>query len=105
MQGANILVKCMGDTTATDGSMADEDGDFWTYMSRRDRIKDTRLRIRISYLGMQTLDTIVDPPMKRESGIHTYTVQLDSIVLHSNPLTVEEVEIVESKCAPSLCRR
>ena len=48
LQGANILVKCMGDTTATDGSMADEDGDFWTYMSRRDRIKDTRLRIRIS---------------------------------------------------------
>jgi hypothetical protein len=94
LQGANILVKCMGDTTATDGSMADKDGDFWTYMSRRDRIKDTRLRIRISYLGMQTLDTIVDPPMKRESGIHTYTVELDSIVLRSNPLTTEEVEIV-----------
>lgn len=95
LQGANILVKCMGDTTATDGSMADEDGDFWTYISRRDRLKDTRLHIRISYLGMQTLDTIVDPPMKRESGIHTYTVQFDSIVLHSNPITVEEVEIVE----------
>ena len=94
LQGANILVKCMGDTTATDGSMADEDGDFWTYISRRDRLKDTRLSIRISYLGMQTLDTIIDPPMKRESGIQTYVVRLDSIVLHGNPLTTEEVEIV-----------
>lgn len=94
LQGANVLVRCMGDTTSFDGSMVDEDGSFWTYMSRRDRLKDTRLRIRITYIGMQTLDTIIDTPMKRESGIHTYIVQLDSVVLHSNPLTAEEVEIV-----------
>ena len=94
LQGANILVTCMGDTTEFDGSMADKDGEFWTYMSRRDRLKDTRLRVRISYLGMQTLDSIIDPPMKRESGIHTYVVRLASIVLRSNPLTTEEVEIV-----------
>ncbi len=94
LQGANILVKCLGDTTETDGGAADKDGSFWTYMSRRDRLKDTRLSVRISYLGMQTLDTIIDPPMKRESGIHTYTVRLDSVVLRSNPLTTEEVEIV-----------
>ena len=94
LQGANIVVTCMGDTTEFDGSMADKDGSFWTYISRRDRLKDTRLRVRISYLGMQTLDSIMDPPMKRESGIHTYVVRLDSIVLRSNPLTTEEVEIV-----------
>ena len=94
LQGANILVTCMGDTTASDGAAADKDGSFWTYMSRRDRLKDTRLRVRISYLGMQTLDSIIDPPMKRESGIHTYIVELDSVVLRSNPLTTEEVEIV-----------
>ncbi|MBO7049742.1 MAG: outer membrane beta-barrel protein [Bacteroidaceae bacterium] len=94
LQGANILVTCMGDTTSSDGAAADKDGSFWTYMSRRDRLKDTRLRVRISYLGMQTLDSIIDPPMKRESGIHTYIVELDSVVLRSNPLTTEEVEIV-----------
>ena len=94
LQGANILVTCMGDTTEFDGSMADKDGEFWIYMSRRDRLKDTRLRVRISYLGMQTLDSIFNPPMKRESGIHTYTIRLDSVVLRSNPLTTEEVEIV-----------
>ena len=84
----------MGDTTSFDGSAADKDGSFWVYMSRRDRLRDTRIRITISYLGMQTLDSIMDPPMKRESGIHTYTVELDSVVLRSNPLTSEEVEIV-----------
>ena len=94
LQGANVVVTCMGDTTSFDGAAADKDGSFWTYMSRRDRLKDTRLRIRISYIGMQTLDSIIDPPMKRESGIHTYTVELDSIVLRSDPLTAEEFEIV-----------
>ena len=94
LQGANVVVTCMGDTTSFDGAAADKDGSFWTYMSRRDRLKDTRLRIRISYIGMQTLDSIIDPPMVRESGIHTYTVELDSIVLRSDPLTAEEFEIV-----------
>ena len=94
LQGANIKVTCMGDTTSFDGAAADKDGSFWTYMSRRDRLKDTRLRITVSYLGMQTMDSIFDPPMKKESGIHTYTVELDSVVLRSNPLTTEEVEIV-----------
>ena len=94
LQGANIKVTCMGDTTAFDGMAADRDGSFWVYMSRRDRLKDTRLHIVISYLGMQSLDSIFEPEHKREDGINTYTVRLDSIVLHSNPLTVEEVEIV-----------
>ena len=94
LQGANIKVTCMGDTTSFDGSAADKDGRFWVYMSRRDRLKDTRLRVTISYLGMQSLDSIMDPPMRRENGIHTYTLNLDSVVLYSNPLTSEEVEIV-----------
>ena len=94
LQGANIKVTCMGDTTAFDGMAADKDGSFWVYMSRRDRIKDTRLRVTISYLGMQTLDTIFSPKQVKEDGIQTYRVQLDSVVLRSNPLTTEEVEIV-----------
>ena len=94
LQSANVKVVCMGDTTEFDGGAAGPDGRFWTYMSRRDRLKDTRLRVTISYLGMQTLDTILDPPMKKQSGVHVYTVELDSIVLRSNPLTTEEVEIV-----------
>ena len=94
LQGANIKVTCMGDTTAFDGMAADKDGSFWVYMSRRDRLKDTRLRVTVSYLGMGTLDTIFDLKAKRVDGIDTYVVQLDSVILRSNPLTTQEVEIV-----------
>jgi len=94
LQGANIKVTCLGDTTAFDGMAADKDGRFWVYMSRRDRLKDTRLRVTISYLGMQTLDSIFAPEGKKEDGIQTYSIELDSVVLRSNPITTEEVEIV-----------
>ena len=94
LQGANVKVTCMGDTTEMNGGSVNQDGSFWVYISRRDRLKDTRLRITVSYLGMQTFDTIVSPPMKKESGINTYTVNFDTLILHSNPLTTEEVEIV-----------
>ncbi len=94
LQGANIKVTCMGDTTAFDGMAADKDGSFWVYMTRRDRLKDTRLRVTVSYLGMGTLDTIFDVKATKMDGIDTYAIQLDSVVLRSNPLTTEEVEIV-----------
>ena len=94
LQAANIKVTCMGDTKSFDGMAADRDGDFWVYMYRRDRLKDTRLKITISYLGMQTLDTIIAPEPRSVDGVQTYEVRLDSIVLRSNPVTTEEVEIV-----------
>ena len=94
LQGANIKVTCLGDTTSFDGMAAASDGGFWIYMTRRDRIKDTRLRVTISYLGMQTLDTIISPQAGREDGIQVYGIVMDSVVLHSNPLTTQEVEIV-----------
>jgi len=94
LQSASIKVTCMGDTTSFSGMAADRDGDFWVYMSRRDRLKDTRLKISITYLGMQSLDTIIDPPVRKVEGVQTYEVRLDSVVLRSNPLTTQEVEIV-----------
>ena len=94
LQGANIKVTCMGDTTSFDGSAADNEGRFWVYIQRRKRIRDTRLRVTVSYLGMQTVDSIFDPSMTKESGISIYKVNLDSLVLRSNPVTTQEVEIV-----------
>ena len=94
LQGANIKVTCMGDTTEFSGAAADKEGNFWVDITRRDRLKDTRLHIVISYLGMQTLDSVFEPVHKKEDGINSYYVTLDSIVLRSNPLTTEEVEIV-----------
>ena len=87
LQGANIKVTCMGDTTSFDGSAADNEGRFWVYIQRRKRIRDTRLPVTVSYLGMQTVDSIFDPSMTKESGISIYKVNLDSLVLRSNPVT------------------
>lgn len=94
LQGANIKVTCMGDTTSFDGSAADNEGRFWVYIQRRKRIRDTRLRVTVSYLGMQTVDSIFDPSVTKESGISIYKVNLDSLVLRGNPVTTQEVEIV-----------
>ena len=52
LQSATVRLICMGDTTSMDGATADKDGLFWTYITRRDRLKDTRVRLVISYLGM-----------------------------------------------------
>ncbi len=94
LQGANIVIKCMGDTTLTDGSSAWTDGSFWTGISSKNRLKDTRLHIRITYLGMETFDTIIQADKRKEDGIDMYNVVLDSICLHSEPLTLAEAEVV-----------
>lgn len=94
LQGANITVTCIGDTTQTTGMAAGDDGSFWSYLSCRERLRDTRVRIVVSYLGMETFDSIFSPPMQKSQGIDTYIIQLDSLVLRSNPLTTQEVEIV-----------
>ena len=94
LQGANVKVTCMGDTTSFNGMAVDRDGYFWVSMSRRDRLRDTRLRVTISYLGMQTIDSICSPQETKEDGISTYSIKLDSVVLRSNPITTQEVEII-----------
>ena len=94
LQGANIKVTCMGDSTAFGGMAADKEGSFRVDMYRRDRLRDTRLRITVSYIGMQTLDSIFSPVSLNEKGVREYSLSFDSIVLRSDPLTTEEVEIV-----------
>ena len=63
-------------------------------MTLRNRLRDTRLRVTISYLGMQTLDSVFVTTEGRSDGVSHYTVVLDSIVLRSHPITTEEVEII-----------
>ena len=66
LQGANIRMNCVADTTLMDGMAAGKDGEFWVSLWSRSRLKDTRVHIIISYLGMEPLDTIVQPEKKVE---------------------------------------
>lgn len=94
LQGANVKVTCLGDTTEMSGAAANKEGEVWIGLQRRDRLKDTRLHIKITYIGMQTIEGDYTPVHSKENGIDKYTVNLDSIVMHSNPITAAEVEIV-----------
>lgn len=94
LQGANVRMTCMGDTTQMEGMAAGSEGEFWTDIWSRTRLKDTRVHIIISYLGMESLDTIVQPARSKEDGVDCYTVEMDSICLHSMPVTLAEAEIV-----------
>lgn len=94
LQGAAVKVMCVADTTEMDGGSAGHDGRFWTWLSVNQRLKDPSVRVVITYIGMETLDSIFMPEHKKVDGIDTYTLYLDSLVLHSDPITTEEVEII-----------
>ena len=94
LQGANIKVTCVGDTTKTSGMAADKDGAFIVWLTSRERLKDTRVRVVISYIGMQTYDKVLTPVKSKEHGVDKYTVSIDSLVLQSDPLTLAEAEVV-----------
>lgn len=94
LQGAAVKVTCVADSTVMDGGSVGSEGYFWSWLSVNERLKDTSLRIVISYIGMETFDSIYQPKHNKIDGIDTYVLTLDSIVLHSDPITTEEVEIV-----------
>lgn len=94
LQGAAVKVMCVADTTEMDGGSVGHDGRFWTWLSVNQRLKDPSVRVVITYIGMETLDSIFMPEHKKVDGIDTYTLYLDSLVLHSDPITTEEVEII-----------
>ncbi len=94
LQGATVKVVCMGDTTEMSGGAVDKNGSVWVGIQRRDRLKDTRLKVTVSYIGMETYEHIFTPKQSKEYGIDMFTVTLDSLVMKSNPVTAAEVEIV-----------
>lgn len=94
LQGANVKVTCVGDTTNMEGDAVKRDGGFNVWITLRERLKDTRLHVTISYIGMKTYDQVITPTKSKENGIDKYTVRLDSIVLQSNPVTLAEAEVV-----------
>lgn len=94
LQGADIKVTCVGDTANMEGMAAQKDGGFDVYLNSRERLKDTRLHITVSYVGMQSVDKVYTPVKSKENGLDKYTVNLDSIVMKSNPVSLAEAEIV-----------
>lgn len=95
LQSANVKVTCLGDTTLFDGASVDKDGRFYVWFYSQKKLKDTRLHISVSYLGMESYESDLNPTRSDEGGLEMYAVELDTIVLKSFPMTPGEVEIVE----------
>ncbi len=94
LQGANVKVVCMGDTTKMDGQSVWSDGGVNVWLTLRERLKDTRVKVTITYVGMDTYEHIYSPEKTKENGVDKYNIKLDSVVLHSKPMTIAEAEVV-----------
>ena len=94
LQGANVKVTCMGDTTQMDGQSVWKDGRFDVWLPLRERLKDTRVKVTISYVGMDTYEHIYSPEKTKENGVDAYVVKIDSLVMESKPMTLDEAVVI-----------
>lgn len=94
LQNANVQLICVADTTQIGGVAADKDGKFTGYIFCRNKLKDLRVRIKISYVGMETYDQIFTPTPDKDKIGDKLVVTFDSIVLKSNPVTTAEAEVI-----------
>ena len=94
LQGANVKVTCMGDTTLMYLQSVGKDGWFDVWIGSRKRLKDTRLHVVISYVGMDPYDKIIEPEKTKQNGLDTYLFNADSLVMESKPMTLDEAVVV-----------
>ena len=103
LPNASIHLTCLNDTTATSDLHSRQNGQFGNFMSvLRKRVKRNtvpRIRIAVSYMGYDTFQK--DYAAKREyfdddnpSYGSYWEVDIDTIVLQSKPMSIQEVQIV-----------
>ena len=103
LPSANIQLVCLNDTTVKKVAVADKNGHFYQGMSvLKKRVKKNdvpRVRMKISYVGYETYTQDLklafhyfDEDNKSFGG--GWHLNLDSIVLKSKPMSVDEVVIV-----------
>ncbi len=94
LQGAHIEVQCVGDTTQVFGASSNKDGEFLVPIFLRHRLNSNLLHIKISYVGMDGIDQTFTPKEVKLLGQKVLQVEMDSLVLHSNPMTLAEAEVI-----------
>ena len=94
LQGANVMLTCVEDTTQMGGASVDSDGKVAAYIFCRNKLKDLRVRVRITYVGMETFDRVFTPKPDKDVIGDKLVVNLDTVVLHSNHVTLAEAEVI-----------
>ena len=103
LPNANIQLVCLNDTTVKTVAVTEKNGHFFHGMDvLKKRVKKNdvpRVRMKVSYVGYETYTQDVklayryyDEKNKSYGG--SWTINLDSIVLKSNPMSMDEVVIV-----------
>ncbi len=103
LPSANIQLVCLNDTTVKTVAVADKNGHFLHGMNvLKKRVKKNdvpRVAMKVSYVGYETYTQDLklayhyfDENNKGYGG--SWTIDLDSIVLKSNPMSMDEVVIV-----------
>lgn len=94
LQNANIEIKCVADTTQFGGAAADKDGKFTAYIFCRNKLKDLRVHVKISYIGMQPLERTYTPTPGKDKIGEKLVINLDTVILKSNPITLAEATVI-----------
>lgn len=94
LQGAHVEVKCVGDTAQVFAGVSNSEGEFLVPIFLRQRLKSNLLHIKISYVGMDGVDQTFTPKEVKLLGQKVLQVEMDSLVLHSNPMTLAEAEVI-----------
>ena len=97
LSGANIQITCVGDTSKHTITVSDPKGHFeiYSFATKLHKLKDRRLRVRISYVGMQPIDQVFSTIKTIDVGGYMEGLFLDSVVMVSRPVTLEETVIME----------
>ena len=95
LEGAHMRAYCTADSVLYhDGDQTDKEGKFGCSFQGKRNMKDPEFRIVITFVGMDTLDCVC-PAVKTEDRFGpAYVVRLDSVVLRSHPVTMEETLII-----------
>lgn len=94
LKNATIEAVCVEDTTVSGSTLSKDDGSFNLMLNTSKPFSKKRhLRLTVSYVGMGDADTVATKIWYAMPGYLQRTV-IDSIVLESKPITLEEAQIM-----------
>ena len=93
LSNASVELIFAGDSTLNKVGYTGRDGRFNDYITSYKRLKDLRVRARFSYVGMATKE--MELKFKQTNSFFNVNLcDIDTVLLISNPVTVEEVTII-----------
>ena len=95
LKGANVQVCSVEDSTLHVDVKTEGGGVFSTSsLLSKKNLNDNRIRVNVSYVGMQPWEQIVTPVASNDKIGKVELVELDSILLDCKPVTLEEAVII-----------